>query len=521
MKTGTSERSYPTLRGHPPLIQIGDELSIPEGLERPESGVVVSVPERLSHLYVASPLIYYLMADVEFGEPGIYCDSGFEHRLPSRFPQFEEGVAEALQRVFFMDCLVRCAGVYLKELKELEAIEGLGLDIKDLFSKRVSEQLPVYFDVPWERLKRYMPDWHLSYYVRPTLQRTRVLPFILDRLALIRQPRSTKVSRRELTKSSLKDFFRSGDVFQIFEEKNITKPVLGHSQEHVWLSPETPIGVAKASEDAFFNQLKYLDRRKEKIEIALVLNDEKMLEEKKMVQRVYRQRRDIPLKVKIFDFISKEELADIFAQGFDLVHYIGHCDKSGLLCSDGGLNTKDLEENNTPLFFLNACNSYEEGANLLKTGSVGGVVTLYRVINEEALGIGYAFSRLLCNGFPLGKAMGMARMRSLYGQDYLILGNSEYSLIQEMSINAPFYCEIEKRKNRFILSVKAHWRSVGAFFLPYVKDNKQNYLVFNTPTFELSYQELVDVIKSYSIPVIYEKRLYWTKDIVEKEVLKK
>ncbi|MFQ5815672.1 MAG: hypothetical protein ACE5G7_04160, partial [Candidatus Hydrothermarchaeaceae archaeon] len=402
LKTYTCERSYPTLRGHPPLIQIGNELSIPEGLEKPESGIVVSVPEKLSYLYVASPLIYYLMADVEFGEPGIYCDSNFEHSLPPRFPEFEEKVAEALRRVFFLDCLVRCAGVYLKEIKEMEAIEGMGLDIKDLFSKRVSEQLPVYFDVPWERLERHIPEWHLSYYVKPALRRLRALPFILNELALVRLPRYTKVSMREVTESALKDFFR-GNVFQMLEEKSLTKPILGQSQSHVWLSPETPIGVAKASTDAFYNQLKYLDRGKEKIEIALVLNDEKMGAENKIVRGVYGRRKDIPLRIKMFDFLSKEELIHIFSEGFDLVHYIGHCDKSGLVCSDGGLKIKGIE-NNTPLFFLNACNSYEEGSDLLRSGSVGGVVTLFRVMNEEAVNIGYTFSRLLSTGFPLGKA---------------------------------------------------------------------------------------------------------------------
>jgi hypothetical protein len=455
------------------------------------------------------------MADIEFGEPVIYSDSGFEHKLPPRFPQFEERVAQALQRIFFMDCLVRCAGVYLKELKELEAIEGLGLDIKELFSKSVSEQLPVYFDVPWERLEEYMLKWHLSYYVKPVVHKVKALPFILNELALVRLPRYTKISMRDVTRSALDDFFR-GDIFQMIEEKRITKPLLGESQGHVWLSPQTPIGIAKADEVAFFNQLKYLDRKRERIEIALVLNDEKMLKEKKMVQRVYRERKDVPLKVRIFDFTSKEELADIFAKRFDLVHYIGHCDESGLLCSDGGLRTKELKENNTPLFFLNACNSYEEGADLLSTGSVGGVVTVQRIINEVALDIGYTFSRLLCSGFPLRKAVELAKMRSLYGQDYLILGNGEYSLVQEGSAIVQFYYEIEKKRDGFVLSVRTHSRSIGGCFLPYVKDNKQNYLLFNTPSFTLSYEELMDVMGSFSWPVIYEKRLYWTKDIVEK-----
>jgi hypothetical protein len=509
MKTTTSERSYPTLRGHPPLIQIGDNLSIPEGIEKPDSGVVVSLPEKLTYLYVASPLIYYLMADVEFGRPAIYCDSGFEYTFSTRFPKFENQVAEALQRVFFMDCLVRCAGSYLRELKELEAIQGLGLDIRDLFSKKVSEQLPVYFDIPWERIERYMPEWHLSYYVKPALHRITAIPFILNELALIRLPRSTKVSMKEVAKSTLKDFFR-GDPFQIMEEKRITKPLLGRSQNHVWLSSETPIGIAKAEEDAFFNQLKYLDREKDEIEIALVLNDKKMLKEKKLVQKVYRQRKDIPLKIEIFEFLDRDGLVDVFARGYDLVHYIGHCDERGLVCSNGGLKTKDLEKNNTPLFFLNACNSYDEGVGLLRTGSVGGVVTVQRVVNEEALKIGYAFSRLLSNGFPLGKAMELARMKSLYGQDYLILGNSGYSLTQHRDYFVPFYYELKEKEGNFLLTFHTLYYTIGGFIRPYIEGHKENYLHFTKPTFKLSYLDLKKLAKTDShIPVIFRNKLHW------------
>jgi hypothetical protein len=302
----------------------------------------------------------------------------------------------------------------------------------------------------------------------------------------------------------------------MFEEKNIIKPLLGRSQGHVWLSPETPIGVAKASEEAFFNQMKYIDRRKDSVEIAIVLNDEKMGEEKKLVRKVYRRRRDVPLKIKVFDFLTKGELADVFAQGFDLVHYIGHCDKRGLVCSDGGLKTKGIE-NNTPLFFLNACNSYEEGADLIRSGSVGGVVTLFGVINEEAVNTGYTFSRLLSIGFPLGKAMELATMRSLFKKDYVVLGNSDYRAMQEEKFSIPASYFVEKKGDNFLVTDKVYARAMGGFFTPYIGKRMDNYLFFSNPVFEVSLEELENLTRTdATFPFIYGNKLYWGEDLMRK-----
>jgi hypothetical protein len=330
-------------------------------------------------------------------------------------------------------------------------------------------------------------------------------------MALIYLPESSKISIREVIKSSLHDFFRSGDVL---DEKDISNPRLREGQSHIWLSPEIPIGIAKTEEISFLNQLKYYGREKDSIEIALVLNAEKMGDEKEKVSKVYEQRQDVPLKTEIFDFTTVDELADIFAKGFDLVHFIGHCDKDGLVCRDGGLKAENIEENNTPIFFLNACNSYGEGMNLIKKGSVSGVVTLYEVLNKEALDIGYTFSRLLGNGFPIGKAMELAKMRSIYGKDYLILGNSEYSVMYRDYL-IPHYFNVDKKGNKFFLTAKTHYNTntMGGAFRPCIEHDKNLYLLFSNPVFELSLEGLRKTMRTYpSAPVIFKNKLYWSED---------
>ena len=44
LKTTTCERSFPTLRGHPPLVEFGEEVDIPGGERRPDSGVRLELP---------------------------------------------------------------------------------------------------------------------------------------------------------------------------------------------------------------------------------------------------------------------------------------------------------------------------------------------------------------------------------------------------------------------------------------------------------------------------------------------
>ncbi|MFQ6051511.1 MAG: hypothetical protein ACE5K4_07425 [Candidatus Hydrothermarchaeota archaeon] len=451
IKTSTCERSYPTLRGHPPLIEFSDHFEVPENLKKLSSGIEIFVPEKLEYLYTVAPLAYYLLADIRFGEPKIVSD-GFEYYL-SKFPEFENEVNWILQKIFFLDCLVRNAGLYKFNLKELEALEGLDFDINEIYNKSIGEQLPIYLDVPDEKIKKYMPKWHLSSYVKPYLENLKSIPFLLNNLSLIYLPRFEPISEREVIKLSLNDFFR-GDALAMAEKKTVGRPFLKDSHNHMWISDVVSIDCAKSTEKAFYNQLKYYGKDKDHIDIALVLNDEKMIDEIEMVREIYRKRRDIPLKTKIYEFLSRDELSDIFARGFDLLHYIGHCE-DGFVCSDGSLKASEIKENNTPTFFLNACNSYEEGEDLIKKGSVAGIVTLFKVCNEEALKIGYNFSRLLSNGFPIGTAMELARLTSIYGRDYLVLGNPEYYLTQKVRANIPVVYSIEKiDQDKLILKIK-------------------------------------------------------------------
>src|SRR5699024_7298273 len=164
LKTFSPERSYPTLRGHPPTVEIGDELSIPTDLTPPETGVIIELPPELKYIYPAAPLAYYLGAEMVPGSgPRLRAGSDFEYALDSG-RGFETEVEQVLKQVFMLDCLTREEGLYDTDLHERRAIESdLALDTEfdsaALYDASPADRLATYLDIPFEIIEPHLPEW--------------------------------------------------------------------------------------------------------------------------------------------------------------------------------------------------------------------------------------------------------------------------------------------------------------------------------------------------------------------------
>ncbi|HET7323505.1 MAG TPA: hypothetical protein VFJ06_04165, partial [Halococcus sp.] len=186
LKTTSVERSYPTLRGHPPTLAVGDELDL-AGLSAPDTGVTIEVPPDYRHIFVVSSLAYYLGARIVPGDEPLLCTSdGFEYSLKGR-GEFERTVENTLKQVFFLDCLVRTEGFYPVDLHERRALESeLDLDFAALYEYSLAERLEVYLSVPFETISAHLPEWKLTTHVEPTPQNAEMLPFVVSDLAIVR-----------------------------------------------------------------------------------------------------------------------------------------------------------------------------------------------------------------------------------------------------------------------------------------------------------------------------------------------
>jgi hypothetical protein len=207
LKTTSPERSFPTLRGHPPAIELGDELRIPDGLDAPDTGIRIEVPPVREAVYVVAPLAYYLGAEVVPGDqPRLVTDDGFEHRLA---PDFEESVERVLKQTFFLDCIVWTEGRYPVELHERTAIDNdLDLEPAALYHRSSAERLAAYLSVRFETVQEHLPTWKLTTHVAPEPENVEILPFLIDDLAIVRMPEGTTVSRAVSQANAVEQFAR-------------------------------------------------------------------------------------------------------------------------------------------------------------------------------------------------------------------------------------------------------------------------------------------------------------------------
>ncbi len=537
-KTTGPDRSYPTLRGHPPRFEVGDELNIPDPVraDKKDVGIQLRVPDDFRTLFVTAPLAYYLQADVVVEARDAPMLSAPEANFSYSFsplPSYQHEVADMLRRVFFMDCLVRNEGPYRWELAELSLLDKIGIDTRATYEATPAEQLVTYDLVEFDRIDDGLPDWHLSMYVEPSLDNVSSLPYLLANLSLIYLPESSNLQKNELLDVSLGDFYRGNpqptrskqcavpadDSYRTTDSVTSVDrvmPELHRGRVHGWLADGVPIDVFKVEPSAYENRFKYLDRSRGDIDVTLILNDETMEDEHENVADIYWERaKNLPINVTVREHLTRAELAETLETPCDFVHYIGHCEESGLRCTDGNLPVSSIEESNAQTFFLNACGSYYEGMELVKKGSVAGAVTFNKVLNKQAGKVGISFARMLINGFSIQRALQLARRRIMMNKDYAVVGDGTHQLTQCDNM-FPSVGQLSRRDdNRFQLSyLSMSERRAGSLYQLYLKENDKSHLNGNDASFSLNRSELRSFLTRAKIPILFDGELYWSSELV-------
>ncbi|WP_336135678.1 hypothetical protein [Natronomonas amylolytica] len=511
LKTTGSERSYPTLRGHPPAIERGDELSVPSGLTPPAEDVHVEVPERLQDVLVVAPLAYYLGAPVRAGpEPRLVVD-GRGYRLDGD-DGFEAAVERTLKRTFFLDCIVRTAGPRTVPLYERRVTEdALDISASDLYGRSNAERLAAYMDVPYEAVAEYIPTWKLSARVEPRCESLETLPSLVNDLSVIRSPSNPSGTSTAspfgdgTSGTGTDDADGSSDGVPL-------QPERADSLERAWVGEGAPSGASKAIPAAFRNRLDR-DRRDGPIEIVVVCNDDEMLEERNVVEQVYGSREELPMDVTVYEGLDTQRLRLLLESDVDFFHYIGHVDDEGLECPDGKVDAATLDAVSLDIFFLNACRSYQQGRHLIENGAVGGVVTLDDVINSGAIRIGKTLAKLLNYGFPLRSGLNIARDRSIVGSQYLVIGDGNADIAQ-VEPGVALLAAVDSTPDGYDLTVSTYPTSEGGMgtqFRPAVPGVDEVYLCPGTlPTFEVSAETVREYLSTSVFPVLFDGEFTWS-----------
>ncbi|WP_227354926.1 CHAT domain-containing protein [Haladaptatus salinisoli] len=518
LKTTSPERAYPTLRGHPPAIERGEEFSAPKELEPPNTNVHLALPPKREYVYPAASLAHYLGATLVPGtEPALVGD-GFEYSLTGS-NGYESTVGRVLRQVWFLDCVVRTEGYYPITLHERDAIEpSVDLDFAALYDAPLSERLGTYLDVPFETLEPHVPEWHLTTDVVPTSTNVDVLPFVANDLALIRCPSRVNDATIDAPPRTLTEFCRDAVAESGDDESKppIVEPEPVESAEHAWIGDGYPMGSNKVTVESLRRRVEFDPTDDPTVRIRVICNDASMREEGR-VEELYGFRDMIDYDVELAYDLTTDELREQLATPTDFLHYVGHVDHRGIRCADGVLDARRLDAVNVQTFLLNACRSYEQGAALVEKGSHTGVVTLSEVSNQVATRVGRTLARLLNTGFPFRVALSIARGQTLAGYQYITIGDGGTTLCQSRSGGCSYFRL--RRVDEETFRVRQEWYvdhhlGMGSTIGINVDSVTKQYLGPGTiESFELTEDELDAYFDLEAAPVEYEGDLYWSDDI--------
>ncbi|OVE85879.1 hypothetical protein [Natronolimnobius baerhuensis] len=524
LKTTSPERTWPTLRGHPPLIELGETLEIPDSITEPASDIELIIPPTYEAIYQAAPLAFFLGATLRPGEEPALKTPQCTHFLAEEH-SLEESVARLLKRCFLLDCLTRTDGLFQYEFHERTVLaDELPFDLADTYAAPLPVRLERYLEVPYDLLEPHVPRWPLTAHVDAEPETAEIVPFIVNELGIIRTssgqhvetaPPVESTPQSQIVRSASSSRTPASEVTELGPSV-IVPDVTDEAVEHAWFSDGVPQNASKATLEAYRNQLTR-DERTESIEILLVCNDARMLAEHDLLDETYGNRDALPFEIDSAFGVDTDQLASLLADGgYDFLHYIGHATEDGLRCPDGDLDVRTLESVDLGVFFLNACRSYEQGLALTRRGAFGGVSTYADVPNEEAVDAGETMARLLNRGFPLRGALEIAREHSRLGDQYLIVGDGSTDIAQSDG-GAPMVIELERDDETYQFGATSYSTKefkLGTTTASTLEAAEDRHLTPGaTPRTTVDSQAVQEYLTWTEFPVLADDALHWNDGI--------
>lgn len=529
LKATSAERSWPSLRGQPPNIEVGDTLEIPSSISRHDVDVTIEIPGDLKSVFNVAPLAYYTSANVvplpsDETDPGVVAAG---NRTPL-VGALDVAAASFLKRNVLLDTIVRSVGIYPDITSERKTVEpALPWDLDEVYSYPLGKRIAAYQDVPKEAMEEVWPSWPLTIDIEGKIGDVPAIPHVAEELAIVRVLNGERESPNPQP-NFVRDFIRadgsgSSSIERTTDQSetsnDIASPPKWSTQLHTSLKPGYPLGSNKTSVRAYE---RHIDRQAPdtgEIAVNVVCNDDEMREED-IVMEFYGVRDLLEFDVNIHYNLETDDFRSLLSSSFDLIHYIGHVDESGFKCQDGYLDARtDVQEVQFDAFLLNACRSVEQGEALLDAGAIGGIATLYDVPNSSATKLGRTLSRLLNRGFTIRSALEIAREASYLGNRWASLGDGRLSLTQpesgvtalstvtprEEGFDFELECfETSSHRIGTIIALNTVWRD------PYVLPGKIKR--------RLSEDQLDEFFSLEVAPVKCGDNLYWTDEVSPEEL---
>jgi hypothetical protein len=544
LQTLSPERSFPTLRGHPPAIRVGDGLDVPDGLSKADSGVRIEVPPTLPAAYAVAPLAFYLAAEVVPGDRfAVRTDDGFEYapttagggtgRAGTGDDAIADAAREALERCLVFDCLVRTEGYYPIDLQERRDFEAemdevdrdpgdeVDLDFAALYDASLAERTATALELPREPIATVAPRWPVAALVEPGPAATEALPYLLDQLAVVRTADPPRYSGDEARRHALRNFaspgdgpFRSASLVFDGQEAFVDLPDTDVDRT-VWVGDGIPFDAAKFLRAGYEHRQRRADELTDAtLRVDVVSSEAEMDEELEAAREAYAFREDRAVDTRFHGRLSSGQLRDLIESGTDFLHFIGHATPEGLTCFDGELDVATVDRSRVDAFCLNACESYRQGELLVERGSVGGFVTYREVADGIAAEVGPTIARLLDQGFPLGAARAVLRTTTNVGGQYAVVGDESVVLAQPAG-GPPFVRDVTETAEGYRVRLPSFAASASRFGIGALKTYSvgptgRQYLVSGTAgPFDLAEDEFREFDTQGNSPLLVDGDLRW------------
>jgi hypothetical protein len=428
-------RSHPLFRSNPPEIRLSPDSHImaPVSSVRP---INLRLPPDLRYLYAAAPLAYYLGASVETGDEPSLEICGKPIDMPSCYEQFERWAGKMLSRTFQADCAARYQATTGTPLQGIDLQEITGYSPEELMLMTMSDRFMLYTETLLSG-SRAFNTWHMASYVDPVPSSINIIPFLMRSLSAIYAPKSTRLSERDVVSLSVRDFkaqhagrYRG----EAGDNDTVILPSLQNAQTQHWFSDGCPVDATLSTLESLKNGRKYT-RDRLMPAVCVICNEPSMAKEAHLLDDLLGGIANVEIRRDL----GRDDLLHTFSEGFDIVHYAGHCDRSGVKCRDGFADLSSVGTCDVPVFFLNSCFSYLQGARLIEKGSVCGIATMFRLLDEAAVDVCTSFYRMLARGYPIMTSYLGARECSVTGKEYLLIGDGFYKVFNGSDSFLPFY----------------------------------------------------------------------------------
>ena len=501
MQSFGPERSYPSLRGHPPLLEVADSIQIPDGLSIPDTGIVFELPADRLDALLASPLCYYLGAQLRIGEESRILVNGEPYWVFNPTESFGEQCSALLDRILFLDCMARYTWEYNIDLAERDRLLARSnVDLQSLSTQPYEDRLFAYLDIQLECYEDIIPNWRRSAYLIPTERAVQSLPYLVFDLFALREHTPTN---RRLTRDA---------------ESGLKQQQLSSCQSWQTVGAHVPVGFNRAYPAAFEHRYQR-NAVRDAIKIVVICNDDMMADELASADDIYRRRDDPFVIVESHEKLTCSELETVLQQSADYLHFIGHIDGRGFECTDGWFDAATLDAAGVEVCFLNACSSMPQAIALIEAGVCGAIATETRVLNSVAVRMGEQLSDVLIHGFPIGVGLQLVRPHRGAGHQYTVIGDPTVAISQNDS-GIPYTCTIEQlTEDTFEFGMYSALSSLvraGSACCFRINDQDRYYLIPTNESVTVDHETLESYLTLERFPVMTDQTLHWSTEPLSK-----